>query len=223
MATVPASILGQIAKAKASMGGNLIRDGAYVHTVKRILLEKGFKGWSFKAELLVDEAQKVATVDAQGNPTTIEPNAKGSSASMVCNLSKNENAAGNVKAFICALVDVDENTVSAEDFAEALAALCNVDSKQPEYEKQLDTDGHPLVLDGAYVYTNKLVLDAEGKIVFMAVQPGRGRRIKCDTYQRVTKNGPNAGKIGTYPRWTHIAMTDDEINQRRAEIDRVGT
>jgi len=223
MAIVPASIFSQIAKAKASAGGTHIRDGAYEMTVKRLLIEKGFKGWAFKGEFLVDKATKVGTVDKDGNPTNVEPNAVGSSCSMVCNFDKNESSWGNVKQFILALLGFEESQVADAEFAEAVEALVNIDPKRVEFKKQINpATGGPLVNDGQFVYTNEPERDEAGNAVLMAVQPARGMKVKCDTYQRITKNGPNAGKIGTYPKFARMEQNSEEIAARRQQLDSSG-
>jgi hypothetical protein len=55
-------------------------------------------------------------------------------------------------------------------------------------------------------------------------QPGRGMLIGYETYQQATRSGPNAGRVNTYVRWTHVppsaGNTPEEIAKRRSELDK---
>ncbi len=48
--------------------------------------------------------------------------------------------------------------------------------------------------------------------------------IGYETYQQVTRGGPNAGKTNTYVRWIHVPPTAGnsgaEIAARKAELDK---
>ncbi len=48
--------------------------------------------------------------------------------------------------------------------------------------------------------------------------PARGMLIGYSTYRQVTKTGPNAGKINTYVRFSHVKQTGEEIAKRRAQL-----
>lgn len=54
-------------------------------------------------------------------------------------------------------------------------------------------------------------------------QGARGMLVACETYRKVTKTGPNAGKEGIYPRWSVVSAEDGnsetEIASRRKELD----
>ena len=92
------SMFGKIAGASASGGGNHLRDGNYVLLVENVMLEKKFGGETFIAEMRVMQATPNGELDDKGN--AIVPNKVGSTASLVCNLTKHESAAGNAKAFV---------------------------------------------------------------------------------------------------------------------------
>ena len=106
----------RIAAAKATGGGNLITDGDYIFEVEKILLHAGYKGTSFIAEMRVVESEP--TVEG------VAPNKGGSAASLIVNLDKNpEMAPGNVKAFVLALLGLDESATSTEQFVGHLEGL----------------------------------------------------------------------------------------------------
>lgn len=110
------AILSKIANAKATAGGNIIKDGKYLFTLMNIICEQKFGGTMFIVEMLVDEAQAVFP--------GVEPNKPGTMASYVVNLDKNVSAAGNAKAFVLALLGYKESDVAMDDdFIAALAEL----------------------------------------------------------------------------------------------------
>ncbi len=55
-------------------------------------------------------------------------------------------------------------------------------------------------------------------------QPARGMLIECSTFRKTTKTGPNAGREGTYPRWSAApeGNTPAEIKARRTKLDSDG-
>jgi hypothetical protein len=99
----PSDILDEIVGAAASGAGNYVRDGAYLHTIKKFYVKKGHKGTSVILEMTVDEARKT-------EPDT-EPNPVGSSVSIVNNLTKQDSASGNVKAIVLAVLGFEESQV----------------------------------------------------------------------------------------------------------------
>jgi hypothetical protein len=118
-------MLKKIASAKATAGGNRIKDGNYLFEIMNILVEKKFSGWMFIAEFLVREATASGLKDATGR--LIEPNAVGSTCGYVLNLDKNISAVGNAKAMILALFGMQESEVSDEDFFASLDAVSKPD------------------------------------------------------------------------------------------------
>jgi hypothetical protein len=93
-----------IGTAQASKGGTHIRDGKYTFAVEKIGIHTGGQNSEvfFIAELRVLESAKVFVDPAmlaedEGQP---EPNAVGTTASVVCNLTKHASAKGNAKAFL---------------------------------------------------------------------------------------------------------------------------
>lgn len=106
-------ILKKIAEAKPTQGGNFIVDGDYTYLIERIGLSDGHAGNCFIAELRVLESKKTEA--------DVDPNPAGSSVSFVQNLTKYENAPGNVKAFMNALYGLEEGQVPAEQAQQILA------------------------------------------------------------------------------------------------------
>jgi hypothetical protein len=92
------SIFKKIADASATGGGSNIRDGIYSFLIEKCSIQNGHTGVCFVAEFRVMESSFNGALDEQGKPVT--PNPVGSTCSMVCNLTKHESAAGNVKAFL---------------------------------------------------------------------------------------------------------------------------
>lgn len=43
-----------------------------------------------------------------------------------------------------------------------------------------------------------------------SAQPARGLEIVCETTQKLIKKGENAGKMGTFPKWTHVDVTAEQ-------------
>ena len=62
-----------------------------------------------------------------------------------------------------------------------------------------------------------------GKLVSRE-QPGRGMLIGYETYQQVTRGGPNAGNTNSYVRWITVPReagnSPEEIAKRRADLDK---
>ena len=93
-----AGAFSKIATAQATGGGNMIRDGIYELMVEKVFMQSGHSGECFIAEYRVLKSAPNGALDERGNP--VVPNPVGSSCSMVCNITKNESAAGNAKAFV---------------------------------------------------------------------------------------------------------------------------
>lgn len=51
------------------------------------------------------------------------------------------------------------------------------------------------------------------------VNPARGFEIDYETYQKPIQKGPNAGKLITLVRWTHVDLTTEEVDANRALLD----
>jgi hypothetical protein len=116
-----AALMAKIAGAKASGGGNIIRDGNYTFEILNISLENKFKGATFVVDFKVIESEATDAYDDKGQP--VKPNAVGSTCGYVVNLDKNVSAAGNAKRLILALVGKAEDEVTPEEFVEALDYL----------------------------------------------------------------------------------------------------
>lgn len=117
--TVTQALLKKIAEAKATAGGNLIRDGLYVFVIRKLILDQKFKGTCFIAELEVVES----AVAVEG----VEPNKPGSACSYVLNLDTNVSAPGNMKQFVLALLDLPEDSTPAEKLMKEIGKLVGDD------------------------------------------------------------------------------------------------
>jgi hypothetical protein len=120
-------LLERIARAKASKGGNIIRDGRYTLGILKMVIERLYSGNMFITEFLVLSADNMPGVlDDKGLPMTA--NAVGTTCSYVLNLDKNESANGNVKSLVMALLgETNEDNVNEQDFVETLTKLLDTD------------------------------------------------------------------------------------------------
>lgn len=106
-------VFSKIANASATKGGNNLKDGKYRLIVERMLLNTGHSGTCFIPELRVVKAEK--------SEQDVEPNAPGSTVSCVWNVTKHASAPGNVKAFVLAVLGIDEATTPAAQMQELLS------------------------------------------------------------------------------------------------------
>lgn len=94
-----AGMFKKIAGASATGGGNNIRDGKYVMMVEQVIAKENYKKEDlYIVELRVVSAEATGDLDDKGQP--VKPNPVGSTASLICNLTQFDNAAGNAKAFV---------------------------------------------------------------------------------------------------------------------------
>lgn len=121
-----AELLAKIANAKSTGGGVYMKPGQYILEVENVLLEEKYGGTMVICEFLVREAIDSGERDSS-NGQVIEANKVGTRCSVVDNISKpgaaGDAAAGNVKAFACALFGEDVNNVSPQDFIASLEAI----------------------------------------------------------------------------------------------------
>lgn len=118
------NVFKKIADASATGGGNNIRDGRYTFLIEKCHIQEGHTGTCAIVEFRVMESNASGAADEQGKQ--IVPNPVGSTCSMVCNLTKHESAAGNVKAFMIAALgglgytaeQAGDDSVIAEAFSE---------------------------------------------------------------------------------------------------------
>lgn len=68
--------------------------------------------------------------------------------------------------------------------------------------------------------TESQYIDLLEKVTDDAKNPLRGMRVKCSTYRGQIRSGANAGKPITKPRWEKVAQTKEEVQARRAEMDK---
>ncbi len=112
------TIFDKVAKSKATKGGSYIDPGDYLYTVLGVKLNDGHKGVSIALEFLVEEAQ--------AKPGERAPNPVGSTCSAVHNF-KHDSAAGNVKAFVLAVLGLQESEVSDAEFSAKLKEVCSTE------------------------------------------------------------------------------------------------
>lgn len=120
----------QIAEAQVVESGNWIRDGKGRLIVKKIVFEKMNGGPTFVAEFEVESNQKVSVVSLlTREKLDIEPNAVGSSCSMVTRLTGDalaiKSKQGSIKNFICKLLGVDPKNVTSQEYVEAFRQACS--------------------------------------------------------------------------------------------------
>lgn len=121
-------LLARIAKAQASIGGNIIRDGIYTFGIFKMVLEQKFNGNMFIVEFKVLESQSYPDIVDEKSGKPVTANGLGTTCSYVLNLDKNIAAMGNAKSFVMALVgETDEGSIDEEDFQQTLDALLSKD------------------------------------------------------------------------------------------------
>ena len=98
-------ILKKIAEANVSSGGNNLRDGKGQLVLQKFELTTGFNGERAVFEFVVVSSQKKNDVVSvkTGEKLDIEPNAPGSTVSIVNMLGKHDSAFGNTKGIVLAL------------------------------------------------------------------------------------------------------------------------
>ena len=118
---INAAIAQRIAASKITSSGNIIRPGNYLFENHKLLYMgqgtaqgQAFGGEMFIAEMKVLESSSTGEVDRAGK--LIVPNAPGTMASYVINLTKMKNGGGDIKALLCALLGeeeaaIDENVI----------------------------------------------------------------------------------------------------------------
>jgi hypothetical protein len=111
----------KIAEARATAGGNRIKDGSYVFVVRKIILDEKFKGNFFIAEF--DVLMSASVRD------DVEPNKVGTDCSMALNLDTNKSTPGNMKQFFCALLGKEDGELQGQDYLKEVAKY--VDDDQP--------------------------------------------------------------------------------------------
>lgn len=124
--SISETMLKKIAAAKATGGGRRYTDGKYLLEVLETKWKEGFKGESFIVKVNVKESEPNLEPDFledNGKPAAA-PLAPGFTFDVVSNLTKNDMAAGNVKAYILALFGADENTTSDDEVIAAMKQVC---------------------------------------------------------------------------------------------------
>ena len=105
----------KIIDAKATHGGNHIRDGIYIFTILSMTLEAKQGGNMFIVEFHVDESESYPDISDDKTGKPVLANAAGTTCSWVLNLDKNQSAGGNIKQFVMALLDETQESVDTEE------------------------------------------------------------------------------------------------------------
>lgn len=90
----------RMSAAKPSEGGNIIKDGNYKFLIEKVIINNGYNGEAFVAEMRVMEAQANGATDEQGRP--VAPNAVGTTASVICLFKQGDIAFNNAKKVLIA-------------------------------------------------------------------------------------------------------------------------
>jgi len=88
--------------------------------------------------------------------------------------------------------NLDTNEMGPGNMKQAVCAICNL----PE-----DVDEETYLKELARITDDK--------------QPMRGALVLVETFRKTTQKGPNAGKVGTYPKFIHVEQSEAEIAARR--------
>lgn len=163
----------QAANAKLFEGGNFFTDGNYSSLIiDKLIMKKGQKGTCFVGEFLVEQSSPDASA-----PAGIQPNAPGTRASVVYNVTKHEAAMSNIKAIALAAAGYTEQQLIADQAAENAAAA----AAQPPRE--------------AISILAEWILRATNENEQVGtVQPLRGKRLAGSTYRKGTQTQLAQGK-----------------------------
>jgi hypothetical protein len=112
----------KISAATPTDGGNIIRDGNYKMLIEKVIVNAGYNGEAFIAEMRVIEAQPNGAVDERGVP--VVPNAVGTTASVVCLFKQGDVAYNNAKKLILGVTGGLGYT-EAQITPEAMGYLCS--------------------------------------------------------------------------------------------------
>lgn len=177
----------KITTATTSGGGTPIRDGIYKFLVERAFMNNGHNGECFIAELRVLESSSNGATDDLGKP--VIPNPAGSQASLVCNITKYDAAAGTAKKFI---------TAALEGLGYTLETLGDRIAQAQGRQKGSAEDAI------AYVCSES--------------NPLHGVMVHDQTYQSLNKgryNTANAGKKMTNHNFGHIQQDEAAVQAQR--------
>lgn len=191
-------MINEAANAEVFEGGNFFRDGVYGATILKIKFHGGFKGTSFIAEHLIDEAQ------AQFED--VEPNRPGTTASVVVNTSDPKTrsmANARIKEYFCGILGLDPKATPPALIAELIeAAVCEVDGQVGEVGRNA---GKPL-----------------------RANPFRGMKVRNNTVRKLFNTGKSAGydekgrPKGVLNKFSRFPQTEEERLARRQELDAQG-
>lgn len=113
-------IFRKIGKAKASAGGNFIKDGDYLFAVRNVIVKDSDAGSGIFFIVELDVLESKDDPNAVDNGVAVKANPVGSQASFVTELTANKSGAGNAKAFILGLLGYAEDEVTDEEVAQTL-------------------------------------------------------------------------------------------------------
>ena len=116
---INAAIAQRIASSKMSSSGVNIRPGNYLFELQKLIYMpqgngqgQSFSGEMYIVELKVLESSSTGELDRNGKP--IVPNAPGTMASYVINLTKMLNGGGDIKAFLCGVLGEEESAITED-------------------------------------------------------------------------------------------------------------
>lgn len=191
------SMLDGIGASRANTKSDYFKDGQGLALLKEVIYKDMNDGPTFVARFTILESSSKGDVDPVTKQPVV-PNAPGSEVGWIQKTGKQKSAAGNVKSFVLALLGYSEAEVDSKpgSFADAVAQLAD-----------LDSNGQ----------------DARGAIASKGgvIQPGRGMVVRYATTQAAIRSGPNAGKVLTFVKFSHVGdlNTKELIAKRRAELD----
>ena len=213
-----------IVGASVSGNGNYLRDGDYLLVVKKITFRKSNKseGQVIYAEMTVldsrpksvDEWQLGGKCVVVGtlNAVRVIPQAPGEPASMSAKLEKKMGAV-NAKAFLMALVGIDERQFDADE-AKSAAVRAQVQAAgvmQHQWPKEAFS---PFSSTIAWLINND---PGRGP-----VQPARGTIIRASTFRKENEGKDveaNKGKILCLAQYIHVPPNPELTAKRRALLD----
>ena len=104
--------LNKLGEARANVKGDYFRDGAGVVVIEELVYSEMNEGETFVARSVIIESQSKGDLDIKSKQPVI-PNAPGSHVGWVQQVKKFKSAAGNIKAFLLALLSVSQEEMDA--------------------------------------------------------------------------------------------------------------
>lgn len=191
-----ADIFDQIANTKVTTRGNYFNEGSGIVVLTECSYKSLDGGPTFIAEHQIVQSKPNGQLGIDGKPTI--PNAPGTTATFIQQPAKFPKTAGaNIKAYVCALVGIDPDSVIGAEPHEQFKAYVNKGEV------------------ANFANATRAICGPD--------QVAKGALLAYETYRQSTKAQKAAGRgeYNTYVRFTHIkGQSEDQIFARREALER---